>query len=41
MCEEDGKGPGDRQSVTYDIKCAECNYIGEISGARMLEEKNT
>ena len=31
MCGEDGKGLCDRPSVTYDIKCAECNdiYIGE------------
>ena len=31
VCREGGKGPCDRQSVTYDIKCAECNdiYIGE------------
>ena len=27
MCREDGKGPCDRQSLTYDIKCAECNDI--------------
>ena len=33
VCREDGKGPCDRQSVTYNIKCAECNdiYIGETS----------
>ena len=35
VCREDGKGPCDRQSVTYDIKCGECNdiydYIGEKS----------
>ena len=33
VCREDGKGPCDRQSVIYDIKCAECNdiYIGETS----------
>ena len=33
MCREDGKGPCDRQSVTYEIKCAECNniYMGETS----------
>ena len=33
MCRVDGKGPCDRQSATYDIKCAECNdiYIGETS----------
>ena len=33
MCREDGKGPCDRQSVTYNIKFAECNdiYIGETS----------
>ena len=35
VCREDGKGPCDRQSVTYDIKCAECNdiydHIGEKS----------
>ena len=27
MCREDGKGPCDRQSVTYDIKCTKCNDI--------------
>ena len=27
MCREDGKGPCDRQSLTYDIKYAECNDI--------------
>ena len=33
MCREDGKGPFDRQSVTYDIKSTESNdiYIGETS----------
>ena len=33
MCREDGKRTCERQSVTYDIKCAECNdiYIGETS----------
>ena len=33
MCREDGKGPCDRQSVTYNIKCGECNdiYMGETS----------
>ena len=33
VCKEDGKGPCDRQSVTYDINCAECKdiYIGETS----------
>ena len=31
VCREDGKGPCDRQSMTYDTKCTECNdiYIGE------------
>ena len=31
MCREDGKGPCDRQSVTCDIKFAECKdiYVGE------------
>ena len=42
LCREDGKGPCDRQSVTYDIKCAECMFISEKhQGARILEEKNT
>ena len=42
VCKEDGKGPCDRQSVTYDIKCAECMFISEKhQGARILEEKNT
>ena len=27
MCREDGRGPCDTQSVTYDIKCDECNDI--------------
>ena len=27
VCREDGKGPFDRQCVTYDIKCTECNDI--------------
>ena len=27
VCREDGKGPCDTQSVTYDIKCVECNDI--------------
>ena len=33
VCRGDGKGQCDRQSVTYDIKYAECNdiYIGETS----------
>ena len=33
MCREDGERTCERQSVTYDIKCAECNdiYIGETS----------
>ena len=33
MFREDGKGPFDRQSVTYDIKSTESNdiYIGETS----------
>ena len=33
MCREDGKGLCVRRSVTYDIKCAECNdiYIRETS----------
>ena len=33
MCRVDGKGPCDRQSTTYDIKCAECKdiYIRETS----------
>ena len=38
VCREDGKGPCDRKSVTYDIKCTECNDI--YIGARILEEKN-
>ena len=29
-CREDRKGPCDRQSLTYDIKCTQCNDI-EIS----------
>ena len=36
VCREDGKGPGDRQCVTYDIKCTECNDI--YIGAGILEE---
>ena len=41
MCGEDGKGPCDRQSVTYDIKCAECNdiYIGETSRSAFTRGK--
>ena len=33
VCRTDGKGPCDRQSVTYEIKCTECNniYVGETS----------
>ena len=33
VCREGGRGPCDRQSVTYEIKCAECGdiYIGETS----------
>jgi len=33
VCRVDGKGQCDRQSVTYDIKHAECNdiYIRETS----------
>ena len=33
VCREDGKGLCDRQSMTYDIKCAEHNdiYIRETS----------
>ena len=27
VCREDRKGPCDRQSVTYGIKCAECNNV--------------
>ena len=29
VCRENGKGPCDRQSVTYDIKCTECNDMKE------------
>ena len=29
VCREDGKGPCDRHSVTYDIKCTECNDMKE------------
>ena len=41
VCREDGKGPCDRQSVTYNIKCAECNdvYIGETSRSAYTREK--
>ena len=33
VCRTDGKGPCDTQSVTYEIKCTECNniYVGETS----------
>ena len=33
VCRRDEKGPCDRQSVTYEIKCTECNniYVGETS----------
>ena len=33
MCREDGKGQCDRQSLTYEIECGECNniYVGETS----------
>ena len=33
VCRESGRGPCDWQSVTYEIKCAECGdiYIGETS----------
>ena len=34
VCREDGKGPCDRQSVTYDIKCAECNDIYDYIGGK-------
>ena len=27
LCREDGKGPCDGQSVTYNIKFAECNVV--------------
>ena len=41
VCREDGKGPCDRQSVTYNIKCAECNdiYIGETSSSAYTRGK--
>ena len=41
VCREDGKGPCDRQSVTYDVKCAECNdiYIGETSRSEYTRGK--
>lgn len=41
MCREDGKRTCERQSVTYDIKCAECNdiYIGETSRSRYTRGK--
>ena len=38
VCREDRKGPCDRQGVTNDIKCTECNDI--YIGARIPEEKN-
>ena len=43
MCREDGKGTCERQSVTYDIKCAECNdiYIGETSRSMYTRGKRT
>ena len=30
VCRTGGKGPYDRQSVTYEVKCTECNniYVG-------------
>ena len=33
MCRTDGKGPCNRESVTYEIKCTGCNnvYVGETS----------
>ena len=33
VCRTGGKGPYDRQSVTYEIKCTECHnvYVGETS----------
>ena len=36
VCREDEKGPCDRQCVTYDIKCTECNdiYSGAPSRAK-------
>ena len=37
VCREDGKGPCDRQSVTYDIKCAECNDIYDHIGEKSRE----
>ena len=40
VCREDGKGTCDRQSVTYNIKFAEC-ISEKHQGARTLEEKNT
>ena len=42
MCREDGKGPCDRQSVTYDIKFAECKdiYVGEASRSAYTKGKD-
>ena len=41
VCREDGKGPCDKQSVTYEIKCAECNnvYVGETSRSAYVRGK--
>ena len=42
VCREDGKGPCDRQSVTYDIKFAECKdiYVGEASRSAYTKGKD-
>ena len=41
VCREDGKGPFDRQCVTYDIKCTECNdiYSGAPSRAKRASDR--
>ena len=43
VCRTDGKGPCDRQSVTYEIKYTECNniYWEKHQEARIPEGRNT
>jgi len=43
VCRTGGKGPCDRQSVTFEVKCTECSniYVGETSRSAYTSGRNT